>query len=158
MRGMADGKFRKALNASGAFLVLATLALQGCGKPDPNNGNFRYRLTVNITVDGVAQSASSVINVSYYGDGTVGPSGASYYSSATGVAPTFDLGELGWLIAAMEPDSSQLNANVNLLGRGCKMAVSVMSLPGFYQLKASELENSVLQAIYRRKLCLHKIL
>src|SRR6266852_2768355 len=64
------------------------------------NYTYRYRLTVNIEVDGKVRSGSSVIEVTWHGQpelGDVGP----FHPRIRGQAPLVDLGDRGVVGASL---------------------------------------------------------
>ena len=64
------------------------------------NYTYRYRLTVNIEVDGKVHSGSSVIEVTWHGGPEIGDVGP-YTPTIRGQAPLVDLGVRGIVVAAL---------------------------------------------------------
>jgi hypothetical protein len=123
-----------------ALLAAAVLALlPACKK---TSATFRYRLTVEVEVDGEVKSASSIIEILYYGlGGDVGASGARSYSTYSGVAPVIDLGSHGMLAATMEYDDSEWHRRKKQYGLTCKQPVGAVSFPRVFGLQALQLEK-----------------
>ena len=61
----------------------------------------RYRLSFEVEADGVAKSASSIIQLDYV-NGSTTTGNATIYPNPTGVAPVIDLGEKGTLLIAID--------------------------------------------------------
>ena len=118
-------------------ITLACIALMtGCGG---YSHNVRYRLTFAVEVKGEVKSASSVINVFYYGSDQVGASGVRGYSVTTGVAPVIDLGRDGWLVAAMDENGEEYYRRMRAHGLSCKPPKSASRLLAAFGLHAREL-------------------
>ena len=104
---------------------LGASALGGCGSN--NTADFRYRLSFTVDVDGEEKTASSIINVHFYGIGTKSPEagGRRFYSRVQGVAPVMDLGPRhGWLVAALMSDTREESRRKGFDGRRLKPAVT----------------------------------
>lgn len=73
--------------------------------------NFRYRMTIDVEVDGKLHSGSSVIEVRYtFGNDGLGLGGLrKWYSRVRGIAPIIDIGRYGTLVAALNYDANDLN-------------------------------------------------
>src|SRR5882672_12005849 len=95
LRGSRPRRGTKAGVRAGARLgiacaTLVTLALlAACGG---NDGTFRYRLAVSVSVNGAVKSGSSIISVRYRGGQPGWESGVATYTTVEGVAPVIDLG------------------------------------------------------------------
>jgi hypothetical protein len=118
--------------AAGLVLVMLAVALTGC---DWGNLKFRYRLTVEVAVDGEVKSASSIIEVTYYGKGEF----TRYNSYYRGVAPVVDLGRHGMLVAAMAVDFAEYARRKREYGLTCKLAKDASNLPDVFHLDAADL-------------------
>ena len=93
----------KIVGAAVAGLLVLAAAVVWVLKP--NIKTFRYRLTVELSVDGEPRTASSVIEARYL----IGDDGVKRWNSTIrGVAPIFDLGSDGTLIAALDYDGDDL--------------------------------------------------
>ncbi len=101
--------------------------------------SVRYRLTFSVEVDGETKTASSVINVAYYGSDSVGASGVRGYSSVNGVAPVIDMGRHGWLVAAMAEFGSEWHRRKTKYGLACSKPRSAAQLPAVFGLRAGDL-------------------
>jgi hypothetical protein len=123
-----------------ALLAAAVLTLlPACSK---TSATFRYRLNFAVQVDGEVKSASSIIEVLYYGfGGDVGASGASSYASSRGVAPVIDLGIHGMLFAGMEHRFNYYSWRKKEFNLACKRPADAEWLPKVYGLHAIELEK-----------------
>jgi hypothetical protein len=64
------------------------------------NYTYRYRLTVNIEIDGKIYSGSSVIEVTWHGGPEIGDVG-SFHPTIRGQAPLVDLGKRGVIVASL---------------------------------------------------------
>ena len=64
------------------------------------NYTCRYRLTVDIEVDGKLHSGSSVIEVTWHGQPDIGP-GGPYHPTIRGQAALVDLGDRGVVVATL---------------------------------------------------------
>jgi hypothetical protein len=122
------------------LLAAAVLALlPACSK---SSSTFRYRLTVEVEVEGQVKTASSIIEVVYYGyGGQVGASGARAYSTFKGVAPVIDLGSRGMLVAAMDVNVAEAHRRREKYGLACKQPVAADELPKVYNLHALKLDS-----------------
>ena len=89
-----------------------------------HNAWFRYRMTVEIEVDGKVHSASSVTEIRYSSGGGGGHPKPSWYAQIKGTAPIVDLGPYGYVVAAFAYDS----ADAELRNRG-KQLGRVANLP-----------------------------
>jgi hypothetical protein len=112
-----------------AFVLVA-----GCD----NSGELRYRLTVEADVEGEVKSASSVINVGFYGGGGKNQPNR-YYSNAKGVAAVIDLGRHGWLIAALQDNGTELSNALFEKRWPCARPVGAAGLPSAFGKDALEL-------------------
>ena len=72
------------------------------------NPSFRYRLTVELNAHGKTLTASSIIEA-HYKIGSDG-NGLRFHADVRGVAPIFDLGPDGTLIAALSYDAADLSS------------------------------------------------
>lgn len=77
--------------------------------------SYRYRLTVNIEVDGKIHSGSSVIEVKWRGGPVIGD-GGPFGPSVKGQAALVDLGERGVVVATLINDKSYGPAKDGALG------------------------------------------
>lgn len=93
---------------------------------------------MDIEVDGEAKSASSIIQIQYYGGGGK-QQARSYYTYTQGVAPVIDLGPHGWLVAAMGADTSEHFRRRKALGLTCTTPRDADSLPGVFGMDAVQL-------------------
>jgi hypothetical protein len=108
--------------------------LSGCG----SEYVFRYRLTVEVEIDGEVKSGSSIIQVTYYGGG--GKSQPyQFYTDTKGVAPVVDLGGHGWLVAAMSRNVDEEFRREKKYGLTCKSPKSATDLPDAFELAAPNL-------------------
>lgn len=147
-----SGKLGKALFWGGIPLaaVAVLVLVQACSS---NVHTFRYRLSFAVDVDGETKSASSIIQVWYQRLGSPNAGGATGVAWYRGVAPVIDLGQHGYLIAAMVahcnyPKESELRflkspvTTSEVYGKVCKRAVEATGLPKAFGLKsAAELEE-----------------
>jgi hypothetical protein len=123
------------LMAACASVVMLAL-LSGCG----SEYVFRYRLTVEVAVDGEIKSASSIIEVTYYGGSSGGASSPySYYTRTKGVAPVVDLGRHGWLVAAMDYDGEEYYRRKRGSRLACAVPKAATTFPDAFQLPAPQL-------------------
>ena len=121
----------------GLLVLAAVFLFKACD--GGSGGDVRYRLTVAVSVDG-DKTASSVINVLFYGGG--GSSSGSpyrYYTMTQGVAPVIDLGSHGWLVAAMEYDGEEYYRRKRLYGLSCAVPRMATNLLDAFGLDASDL-------------------
>ncbi len=130
---------RRNVFTSAILAVLLCGYLSGCG--NPNDFHFRYRLTFTVKLNGETKSASSVIDVLYYGVSNTasGFDGRYFYTAYKGVAPIIDLGPYGTLAAAMSPDLREYYR-----GRGslnCAPPQSATDLPNAFGLKLDGLRK-----------------
>lgn len=125
-----------AWTASGVVALALAVVLTGCGG---YSYNVRYRLTFAVETDSGIKSASSIINVYYYGSDTVGASGRTGYSSVTGVAPVIDLGPDGWLVAAMDENGDEFYRRKRTYNLSCKPPKPASLLLAAFGLHAREL-------------------
>jgi hypothetical protein len=75
---------------------------------------FKYRLTMDVEVDGRVQSASSIIEVYYSIGGDVG--GAKWNTVLRGVAPMMDLGKYGTLLAGLAYEGAEHGRKLRAAG------------------------------------------
>jgi hypothetical protein len=83
---------------SGVIIIMVAIA--GLYYWKYPNYTYRYRLTVNIEVDGKIHSGSGVIEVTWHGQpelGDVGP----FHPTIRGQAPLVDLGKRGVVVASL---------------------------------------------------------
>jgi hypothetical protein len=118
--------------AAGLVLVMLAVALTGC---DWGNLKFRYRLMVEVAVDGEVKSASSIIEVTYYGKGEF----TRYNSYYRGVAPVVDLGRHGMLVAAMRVDLDEEFRRQKTFGLTCKDGSDAEQITKAFRLPPPEL-------------------
>lgn len=122
-----------------SFLTLsaslgATLALGGCNAKKQsalNTMDFRYRLAFTVDVEGEEKTASSIINVHFYGIGTQSPEagGRRFYSRVQGVAPVMDLGPRhGWLAAALMSKTVEERRRKGFSGISLKPAADAVGI------------------------------
>lgn len=121
MRAFSPGSvLRRVLAVCGVF---AAALLGACGD-NPNKGKIRYRLGFSIMVGGEVKSASSVLEVLFYGGGKnamASPSAVrSYAKLMGGVAPIIDLGSRGMLAAAMWTDGEEYHRRKKEYGLTCQ--------------------------------------
>lgn len=129
---------RKWASIGGVLLMLAMAPLfLACGR----TVDLRYRLTFEVEVDGEVKSASSIIDVLYYGGGTTqDASGATGWSQTKGVAPVIDLGRHGWLIAALDYDIDEAYRRKKL-NQGCSIPKRAGQLPAAFELNVSDVAH-----------------
>lgn len=130
-----------------SFLSLAASlgasALGGCGSN--NTADFRYRLSFTVDVDGEEKTASSIINVHFYGIGSHSPEafGRGYYSRVQGVAPVMDLGPgRGWLAAALGRGAG---SGRQAFPRICAAAVDAIDIAWMFGNETSDLPKLLLE-------------
>jgi hypothetical protein len=120
---------RGARVAAAALALGALAALGACGEEKV----VRYRVTINLDVNGETKSGSGVIQTLFYGGG-----GASqpykYYTQTQGVAAVVDLGRHGWLVATLTGTTDSRRKS----GVTCKEPRSVEELLGAFGLDAAE--------------------
>jgi hypothetical protein len=110
-----------------ALITLAlgvVAALGGCGG---EKKIVRYRVTINLDVDGETKSGSGVIQTLFYGGGGKNQPN-QYYMSTTGVAPVVDLGRHGWLVAAIRDDNHEVTRRKRAYRLTCKDPRSIVGL------------------------------
>ena len=133
---------RAYLRLAAVCMTLAILGLlSGCGG---YSETIRYRVTVEIEMDGEAKSGSSIIEVLYYGSnspGSTGASGASGYSQTKGVAPVVNLGRHGMLVAAMSPNYAEFYRRQKMHGLACKAPKAAASWPAALGLTLNDLKK-----------------
>lgn len=91
-------------------LIAAALLQTACSDPE-HNGTVRFRLSFVVDVGGETKTASSVIEVRYWGNPNAGPSPSAVttFFDWKGIAPVLDLGPHGWLIAALAPNGARFD-------------------------------------------------
>ena len=125
--------------AAACVLAAALVVLSGCsGGEYP----FRYRLTVEIEVDGEVKSASSIIEVTFYGGGKSSSNNPyAWYSYYKGVAPVIDLGAHGMLIAAMSVNVEEEWRRKQRLHLTCKDGTTAVDMAGVFGLPPPQLSQ-----------------
>jgi hypothetical protein len=114
----------------GARVAAAALAaLGGCGEKKI----VRYRVTINLDVNGETKSGSGVIQTLFYGGGGKNQPN-QYYTQTQGVAAVVDLGRHGWLVATLTGTTDSRRKS----GVTCKQPKSVDGLLGAFGLDAAE--------------------
>jgi hypothetical protein len=119
-----------------AVLALGTVAaLGGCGEEKV----VRYRITINLDVNGETKSGSGVIQTLFYGGGGVNQPN-KYYTQTQGVAAVVDLGRHGWLVAAMRGENTDDEARRRRKESGltCKQPKQAEGLLDAFKLDAAE--------------------
>ncbi|RFB76661.1 hypothetical protein [Methylovirgula sp. 4M-Z18] len=120
-----------------AALILGCIAIWKISYP---TYSFRYRLTLNVQVNGIVRSGSSVIEMIYW------PKPTWYYAGGPsvdfhvrGTAPTVDLGEKGLLFAVFEPGYGHEGFELlPLQAYGVVPLNSVVGDPGLRRLSAMQ--------------------
>src|SRR5262245_9934067 len=116
---------RKAGTINRIMLSVAVLVLcKACGDAgqDGNGGgNVSFRLAFAVGQDGAVKTASSIIDVLFYGggEGTASGNPYRYHTSTGGVAPVIDLGSQGWLVAGMQYDGEEYYRRKRQYGLAC---------------------------------------
>jgi hypothetical protein len=119
----------------GARVAAAALAaLGGCGEKKI----VRYRVTINLDVNGETKSGSGVIQTLFYGGGGANQP-YKYYTQTQGVAAVVDLGRHGWLVAAMGYNNSEYSRRKKEFSLTCKSPKYAEGLLDAFQLDAAEL-------------------
>jgi hypothetical protein len=125
---------QRGVRVAAAVLALgAVAALGGCGGEEHV---IRYRITIDVDVNGETKSGSSVIQVLFYGGGGGAGRPSKYYTRTSGVAPVIDLGRRGWLVATMRAVDNERRQKAS--GIQCKQHDAEQWLDVF-QLDAAEL-------------------
>ena len=111
--------------------------------PNPGKGNVRFRLGFSLLVDGQPKSASSVMEVWYYGGGKnamVGPGGTVGYAQLHGgTAPILDLGPRGMIAAAMAPDITEKGRRKREHNLSCTGGAYYAEFPGIFGLSPAQM-------------------
>lgn len=125
-----------------ALAVASALALAGLTTGCSNSVRFRYRLNVTLLVNGQPKTASSVIEVEYYGLNARkgGLSDMPAYMYYRGVAPYFDLGRNGLLFAGMNYSSDEGSRQFEITRHDCGRANATM-FPGVFGFRPSGLSD-----------------
>lgn len=127
------GARRLALSA--AFAV----ALSSCGD-NPSQGEFRYRLSFSVDVNGVVETASSIIGVRYWGGRSdMTTSAVSTYSDWEGIAPVIKIGQHGWLVAAMMANNARFERLKGPNPPNCPETAGAAGFPGIFDKTPAEL-------------------
>jgi hypothetical protein len=125
--------WRHGARVAAAVMALgAVAALGGCGGEEHV---IRYRVTIEVDVNGETKSGSSVIQVLFYGGGGGAGRPYSYYFKTSGVAPVINLGDRGWLVASLR---EMRNDRQDKSGIKCKR-YHVEQWLDVFQLDAAEL-------------------
>lgn len=127
-----------------AFGVIAGgIALLSDFFDSPGRGIVRYRLGFSVLVDGQPKSATSIIEVYFYGGGknaSVGPGGTVGYAHLNGGAvPVIDLGPRGIIAAAMAPDITEKGRRKREYNLSCTGGAYYAEFPGIFGLPAAKL-------------------
>jgi hypothetical protein len=124
---------RGARVAAAALALGAVAALGGCGEEKV----VRYRVTINLDVNGETKSGSGVIQTLFYGGGGANQP-YKYYTQTQGVAAVVDLGRHGWLVTAMDMDLTEVSRRKRAFGLTCKGPQMAEGLLGAFGLDAAE--------------------
>lgn len=118
-----SGRFRSARAVIMICLAIAILPLAGCKEERRVDRSFdvRFRWTVSVLVDGELKTASSVIQLYYWGFSEKGSAidGHMFRVTMRGVAPVIDLGQRGTIVAALNFDASEIDGNEQKFGTKC---------------------------------------
>jgi hypothetical protein len=131
VRGVADPRRRRQslFRARALGLAIALLVLGLATACEGYRYTLVYRYSFTISVDGETKSASSLIQILFYGSDRPEASGARGFTSVKGFAPVIDLGPHGWLVAAMRPDGVEWFHRHKDLGLSCKDPAGVDQFP-----------------------------
>src|SRR5262245_61484699 len=113
-RGICNGGLCGCLAVLAVLALLAGAAVVGYRYKYPNYV-YRYRLTLNIEVDGKIHSGSSVIEVKWRSGPVIGD-GGPFGGSVKGQAVAVDLGDRGVVVATLINDESYGPARDGALG------------------------------------------
>jgi len=136
-RGRRWLSLRSALIVCG-IIAACVASLWAC---TPSHWTIRHRLGFSVVVDGEVKSASSVLELFFYGGGwKPNPKGALRYSSLTGgVAPILDLGSRGMLAAAMFTTYDEAVRRRKAYGLNCKPGSNYLHFWAVFGLYPSDL-------------------
>ncbi len=97
---------------------------------------FRFRMTMEIEADGKLHTASSIIEVFYYGGGGVAE--RRWHTSHKGVTPMVDLGPHGTVMAVFDYDAvayrkrlAKLGIPVGPMGQGMPKSIDDVSIAAY---------------------------
>ena len=124
--------------AAACVMTAMLVVLSGC---TDGSYSFRYRLTVEVEVDGVVKSGSSIIEVTFYGGGNAKYHATAWYTSYAGVAPVIDLGRHGMLIAAMSVNVEEEYRRKKQFDLKCKSGTSAIDMAGVFGLAPPQMSR-----------------